>query len=377
MQKYDNLFGFSILWCMLVIVFNFHGSGSAFKYDNRTNPIGYVVLNKVFLFVFIVLCISTPAYADENSPSYLSFSHENDNLGGGTDRHYTSGARATWFNAKTDVPKFIDDIAESIPTFDINENTGTFYTVGQNLYTPSDIKVATQQEGDRPWAAFLYGSIGLATMTESSDGGSAHVDELEFTLGIVGPEALGEQTQKFVHKNISKSPEPQGWDNQLDFEPGFIVSWQRRIPKAFEYDAKYLNARIEPNFTVALGTIRTYAGAGATLILGSSGNIDTPPRVRPAMPGTGVFYTEENELNWQVFAGIDARVVGRDIFLDGNTFQDSYSVDKKILVGDASAGISFTYDSHRISYTINTRSKEFDGQEEESVFGSLTYTQRF
>jgi hypothetical protein len=205
----------------------------------------------------------------------------------------------------------------------------------------------------------------------------AHVDELEFTLGIIGPEAFGEQTQKFVHKNISHSPEPQGWDNQLNFEPGFIVSWGRRIPKALSTQIGPLHARVEPNFSIALGTIRTYAGAGATVILASSDDIDTPARVRPAMPGTGVFFTQPQELNWQVFAGLEGRLIGRDIFLDGNTFRDSHNVDKNHIVGDASAGVSLTYDSYRLSYTLNGRSKEFKDQAEESVFGSVTLTKRF
>lgn len=334
-------------------------------------------MSKIPSLIFLaVLLLSAPSYAEEDSPSYLSFSHENDNLGGGTDRYYTSGARATWFNAGIDVPPGIDELAEHIPTFDLNETTSTFYTIGQNLYTPANIRLAAQPEDDRPWAGFLYGSVGLATVTENTNLPS-HVDELEFTLGIIGEEAMGEETQKFVHKYISNSPEPQGWDNQLHFEPVFAMSWQRRIPYAMTFDSKYLNARIEPNFSVSLGTLRTYAGAGAMLILGSSQNIDTPPRVRPAPPGTGVFFTEKDELNWQVFAGVDARLVGRDVFLDGNTFRDSHSVDKKPLVGDATAGVSLTYSDYRVSYTLNARSKEFDGQEEESVFGSLTLTKRF
>ncbi len=168
--------------------------------------------------------------------TYISLSVENDNLGGGTDRFYTSGIRLTWFDADINVPPMIDTMADRIPTFDLNERTSTFYTIGHNIYTPEDITLANQPQGDRPWAAFLYGSVGMATPTFSKNGDVHHLDELEFTLGIVGPEALGEQTQKFVHKYISDSPKPEGWDNQLEFEPGFIVSWQRRFPYAWEKD---------------------------------------------------------------------------------------------------------------------------------------------
>lgn len=322
--------------------------------------------------------MTSTAFAGDESPSFLSFSHENDNLGGGTDRYYTSGARVTYFDAGIEVPPVIDELADHIPTFDLNETTSVYYTLGQNLYTPANIKLAAQPENDRPWAGFLYGSVGLTTATYNEDETRAHIDDLEFTLGIIGPEALGEQTQKFVHKYISNSPKPMGWNNQLGFEPGFIVTWSRRVPYALRYDLfDDINFRVEPNYTIALGTIRTYAGAGATMVLASSKSMDTPTRVRPAIPGTGAFNTNDRDFNWQIFAGLDGRLVGRDIFLDGNTFRDSHSVDKKYLVGDASAGVSFTYDDYRLSYTLNKRTKEFDEQEKGSVFGSVTLTTRF
>lgn len=308
---------------------------------------------------------------------FISFSHENDNLGGNSDQYYTSGSRATWYKSGVDVPPVISEMADAIPTFDLRENTAVFFTVGQNLYTPKDIKIATQPQDDRPWAGFLYGSVGLATLTENEEI-SPHVDELEFTFGIVGPEAMGEETQKFVHKNISNSPEPKGWDNQLDFEPVFAVSWQRRMPYAVSYDIfDSLNFRVEPNFSVTLGTLRTHVGGGAMMILGSSKNMDTPARVRPAPPGTGYFETQPYKIDWQVFAGVDGRVVGRDIFLDGNTFENSHSVDKNYFVGDVVGGVSFSYGPARLSYSLNVRSKEFKGQDEESVFGSMTLTTRF
>ena len=330
----------------------------------------------LYAFLSIVFCSHTGLAQSGNNGPYLSLSIENDNLGGGTDHYYTSGVRATWFNTKISTPPIIETLAERIPTFDLENDTATFYTIGHNLYTPEDITRGDQQMDDRPWAAFLYGSVGLANVTYN-DSIPFHIDELEFTLGVVGPEALGKQAQHFVHKYISNSPKPRGWKNQLDFEPGFVISWQRRIPYAFIYDTPFFNARIEPNFSVSLGNIRTYAGVGATLVLGSSKEQDTPQRVRPAIPGTGVFFTEKHKLHWQVFGGLNGRIIGRDIFLDGNTFTDSHSVDKRYFVGDASAGLSFTYDDYRLSYTLNARTKEFYGQEDKSIFGSVTLVKRF
>lgn len=319
----------------------------------------------------------TQAKQDDDNTKYLSISIENDNFGGGTDRYYTSGVRATWFDAKTEVPKPIQEITEHIPTFDINEETGTFFTLGHNLYTPEDITIEELQENDRPWAAFLYGSVGLANVTYD-EGSPLFVDELEFTLGVVGPEALGKPTQRFVHQYITpEASDPRGWRNQLKFEPGAMISWQRRIPFAWSYDSEYFNARLEPSFNVTLGNIRTHAGIGGMLVIGSSQLQDTPPRVRPAVPGTGVFLDSGHTVDWQLFAGASGRAVARDIFLDGNTFRDSHSVDKRYLVGDLSAGATLSYEDYRLAYTLNWRSKEFRGQKDDSIFGSLTLTKRF
>ena len=304
--------------------------------------------------------------------NYLSLSIENDVLGGGTDKYYTSGVRFTYFNVNTKVPKMMDEIADTIPTFDLNETTSTFFTLGQNLYTPENIEIRANQDDDRPWAGFLYGSVGLATLDDN------HIDELELTLGIVGPEALGEQTQKLVHDKLTNSPTPRGWQNQLEFEPGLVLSAQRRWPRWYNAEFADLRLSVEPNVNISLGNIYTYAGTGLSFTLGPDDVLqDKPLRVRPAIPGTGYFETPDTGLGWFLFGGVDGRAVARDIFLDGNTFEDSHSVDKKPFVADATAGLAFTFDQHRLSYAINARSKEFDGQDKAAVFGSDTLSTRF
>jgi hypothetical protein len=80
---------------------------------------------------------------------------------------------------------------------------------------------------------------------------------------------------------------------------------------------------------------------------------------------------------WYLFAGVDGRIVGRDIFLDGNTFQDSRSVDKKRLVGDASLGAALLFPWGRLSYVHTFRSEEFDGQDSFAEFGSVNLSVRF
>jgi lipid A 3-O-deacylase len=70
-------------------------------------------------------------------------------------------------------------------------------------------------------------------------------------------------------------------------------------------------------------------------------------------------------------------VVARNIFLDGNSFKDSASVDKKPVVGDLYFGASLAYERVRLTYAYVIRSKEFDGQDAPDKFASLTMTIKF
>lgn len=304
---------------------------------------------------------------------FITFNTENDMYGGGTDRNYTNGARVTYFDLGAPIPAFFHAVDRVVPTFSINETTSIAWSLGHNLYTPSDIEIAGRQNDDRPWAAFLYGSAGLVSVTKN------HIDSLEATVGVVGPAAMGEQVQKFVHKHVSDSPMPEGWRHQLKNEPALMLSWERSWPNRYGLEALGWNAGATPYIGATVGNVYTYANTGFTLYLTpyDGGMQDAPVRVRPAMPGTGAFLVPENKFSWYLFGGLEGRAIARNIFLDGNTFTDSHSVDKKPLVGDATAGLALTYGRVRLSYALIYRTKEFDEQDKGDIFGTMTLGVRF
>lgn len=303
----------------------------------------------------------------------ISISHENDLLAGSGDQYYTSGIRASILDVNASVPAPIYKIADFIPLVDLNKETGISYSVGQNIYTPSDIEISGDQQDDRPWAAFLYGSAGLTTVEGD------HIDEVELTLGVVGPAALGEQTQKLIHKHLSDSPSPKGWSHQLKNEPGVILSAQRRWPRLWEGEVDGLSIAAGPYAGATAGNIYTYGNGGLTLQVAPKGSEwqGMPIRVRPAMPGSGYFTLPADGPDWSVFAGIEGRAMARNIFLDGNTFTDSHSVDKEYIVGDANIGVATTFGRTRLSYSLVWRSKEFEGQDDNTVFGVVNLGIRY
>jgi hypothetical protein len=204
------------------------------------------------------------------------------------------------------------------------------------------------------------------------------VDTVELTLGLVGPDARGEAVQEFVH-GIVGADEPRGWDHQLDNEPGLNVAWERRWPERIDGELGSSRWRLMPHAGIALGNIYTYGAAGATLQWFPAGQPwQAPPqRVRPALPGSGFFYAEDSGLQWSAFLGVELRAMARNIFLDGNTFESSPSVDKQDLVLDAAGGLAMSFERLRVAYTLNWRSREFHGQDDPTLFGAITVGRRF
>ena len=69
--------------------------------------------------------------------------------------------------------------------------------------------------------------------------------------------------------------------------------------------------------------------------------------------------------------------MARDIFLDGNTWRDSPSVDKETLVGDSYWGVGVILRQWQFTYTYVVRSKEFKAQREVNQFGSVAVSRAF
>lgn len=340
---------------------------------------------KSFFPVFFLFCLfSALAHADtledeftkhHNShgpPRFFTATLENDSLGSGADRNYTSGIRLSYFDAGETPPLLAKAVDAVLPVFTVNATTAVTYSLGQNFYTPRDLLRRAPDPADRPYAAFLYTSLGLSTIEDN------HMDRVELTAGIVGPMALGQETQKFVHGLLNER-DPQGWGAQLRNEPGLILSWERLWPEVLTAEMGEVHFRATPYGGITLGNIYTYGNVGLLLQLVPKAHKwqGMPLRVRPSIPGNGYFAVPDDTFSWNIFAGLEGRAVARNIFLDGNSFQPSAYVEKKNAVGDASLGLALTYGPAQISYTLNWRSEEFLGQDKPDLFGAIALGYRF
>jgi len=97
---------------------------------------------------------------------------------------------------------------------------------------------------------------------------------------------------------------------------------------------------------------------------------------RPSLPGSD-FFIPTQELGGYLFTTIGERAVARNIFLDGNTFENSPRVNKKNFVSTLQVGAAMTYGDTRLSYTQVFMTKEYTTQEKGSQFGVVTLSCRF
>ena len=294
-----------------------------------------------------------------------------------TDRYFTNGIRVSRTSPVGDVPESVVNFVQ--PLIGTVGAVRWTASIGQNMYSPSDITVKNPDPDDQPYAAWLYGSVGLINDLATGDGNRTQTS-VQLSLGVIGPSAQGELAQKTVHEVIN-SPEPQGWDHQLHDEPAFLLNLERRWVVPSETVFGSLRGDLSPHVGAALGNVFTYAAAGLTVRFGKPPKFDYgPPRLQPHTPGSEYLAPPEDEdgaFGWYVFAGVEGRAVARNIFLDGNTFRESRSVDKEVLVGDLSAGVVVTVGDLRLTYVQVMRTKEFEGQEGPSLFGGFSAGYRF
>jgi len=324
----------------------------------------------------IVLIVLTTGAAAEPAPAVnpadgdgiFNIVFEND-LFANTDQDYTNGIRLAWLSGEKNLPDWVQSLAHILPVAG-DGNKRISVALGQNMYTPADLGSSAPIPGQHPYAGWLYGSVGMV-----SDTGHG-LDNVMFTAGVVGPYAMAGETQKLVHRIIGAA-QPMGWSNQLKNEPGFIFTYEHKWRGLYEFSPFGVGLDATPQVGINLGNVTTDASVGATFRLGYDLPSDYgPPRIRPSLPGSDFFIAQKN-LGGYLFATLEGRAVGRNIFLDGNSFAKSLHVDKENLVGSVQLGAAITYHDLRLSYTQVFMTKEYTTQVRGDQFGVVTLSYRF
>ncbi|PCC99461.1 lipid A deacylase LpxR family protein [Halopseudomonas pelagia] len=301
----------------------------------------------------------------------LSLKVENDAFSAGGDRHYTNGIEGVWAFEPPE-EHWTRSLAERLPGWSGSSLVGVTYRFGQQMYTPSDIEAEALIKDDRPYAGLVYGGVSLLNNIQHDDWRLA--ESLHLDVGIVGPASGAEALQKGAHRWIG-SDEPRGWDNQLNNELVVNLAYQRAW--VFQQELGGLDVEYGPSSGFALGNLYTYASSGLGLRWGEG--LDHSfgiPAVAPGYGGRSSFKRDQG-FGWYVFTAVEGRYMARNLLLDGNTFEDSHSVERRDWVGDALVGAALTWDRWQLTYTYLWRTDEFEEQDGFDQFGSITLSTWF
>jgi lipid A 3-O-deacylase len=206
--------------------------------------------NKIFCLLLGLGCWFG-ANAQSHSKEIGVETDDDSYLAQGSDRYYTAG---TFIYYRQGLK--VDSTAHL-------QNKVLGFELGQKLYTPQTGSISyggveRTDFIDRPFAAYLYvgSTLNLLYKDESNL-------KLSAQIGVVGPAALGKQTQQTIHKLFGLY-HPDGWEYQIDndFEVNLSAQYNRLLVRSDWADVSFTSY-------ANLGNGFTGAGIGPMLRLGN------------------------------------------------------------------------------------------------------------
>jgi lipid A 3-O-deacylase len=289
----------------------------------------------------------------------VSLTFENDAFAS-SDRHYTQGSFISYLSADNRLPRWTDVTLDALPSFGYEATAKKWgFGLGQEIYTPEDLRNPDLQVDDRPYAGWLFGRFTLQRRGALSPRWSV-LENFHLDLGMVGPESQAEDTQRVWHGD-----DPKGWRHQLKSEFAGALRYDRRFQFNPNASSDGWGLRFIPHVGGSAGNLATFLNGGATVRIGY--NIPNEFATGPGDPGWGVY----------IFGGGDGRFVLHNIFLDGNTWRESHRVNKRPFVADVYLGMAAVLKNVEISFRHVFRSREFDDQKSIDSFGSVTFAIKF
>jgi len=169
------------------------------------------------LFTIICILCSTHLFAQTHTDELGAETDNDSYLLQGSDRYYTDGYFMYFRHAMP-----VKDTAKM-------QNKVLGFEFGQKIYNPQTGSIADVNGVDhpdyidRPFAAYLY--VGSTLNFLYNDESNL---KLSAQIGMIGPDAYGEQVQTYVHKLLGFY-KPSGWEYQID--NNFVVNLSAQYDK--------------------------------------------------------------------------------------------------------------------------------------------------
>ena len=330
---------------------------------------------------------------DVSDKGYLTFYFDND-LFGDNDKDYTNGARLSWISPNRDAEE-LDFLQQGLRRFsgdpdsfgifqkitgfkdpsDIQYNYG--FSLTQLMFTPESSAPYVQPVGERRYAGWLALGYSLHVKDDNI------LNSIEFTIGTVGPNALAENSQDFIH-SIRGIDKFNGWDYQIPNEITADLSFVQKRRADFikwNYGAFRMDGLTE--WGARLGTFKTSAHLGGFFRMGFNLPPDfSDPRLSETAYSNLYFDTNDPYVgNWSVYLlfGATGRGIAHDATLDGPLFSDFKTGNhREPFVGEVFGGAGIRYRDVELSYVHTWRTDEYEEQDgDHSDFGSVGLRMRF
>jgi lipid A 3-O-deacylase len=203
---------------------------------------------KFILFSFLLFLFGTNGVFGQSHSTEFGAQTDNDSyLLKGSDRYYTDGSFLYYRHALKIKSGDSTSLANKILGFE----------AGQKIFNPQSGFVPGPEYIDRPFAAYLYigGTLNWLYKNESNL-------KLGAQIGVVGPAALGEQVQKFIHQTFGFYA-VGGWQYQIknDIEINLSAEYNKLIARTSGLDVSFAGY-------ANLGNGFTGAGAGPLVRIG-------------------------------------------------------------------------------------------------------------
>ena len=317
---------------------------------------------RAFYFLFCIATLVPSSRGDDGwEGQILSLLWENDAVTR-TDRHYTQGARISYLSRDEALPNWLGSFSSYVPTLGFDVEARKFgIAAAQEIYTPDDLRSSAVVANDRPYAGWLYATATLQRRGRMQQDVPV-MENLSIDLGVIGPESFAEETQDVTHHTIAN-----GWHNQLKTEPGLNLRYDRSWLLTTRTTESPWAADLIPFCRASAGNVLTFFGIGSTVRFGYivPNEFAVSLQNRPSRFGAYLFGT------------VQGRHVLRNIFLDGSTFRNSPSVEKRALVGEGRAGFTLVIKQVELTAAFTLLTQEFKGQAGTDGYGTVVFTIKF
>jgi lipid A 3-O-deacylase len=320
----------------------------------------------------VVLSWPAPQESGETEQGTVRFQIANDVLTG-SDDYFSNGWIVSWHSRPEArwsglLPDGLAPLVEILPGLGTGASgKRVSFAVSQLIFTPGDIKNPDSIPEDVPYSGALLGAACFSAQDPD------RMTAWQVTAGMLGPVSLAEETQQFTHE-VVHAPRPAGWEHQLKDE--FILNLHA------QHKFKFARLAISDEWgfdvggvaSAALGSLATQVDAGFEIRAGWK----MPPGFDPDPVGRKVIthgYARdavERDFSAHAFGSAAARGWARFIFLDGNTWKDSPSVERNTWTLVLGGGVSASFRRFRFTLEFGATTRPVEGAGGFDSFGSFS-----